>query len=89
MEEFSEACQLISRHIEQPLTEADTIDMAKSMDINKDGYIDFNEFLECFRLVHTNANATVIREDDDEDEEEEEEDDGKYDVSNNIVSSDQ
>ncbi|CAH1400573.1 unnamed protein product [Nezara viridula] len=49
LEEFKEACQLIGEHLDQPQEEA--IDICKSMDMNKDGLVDLNEFLETFRLV--------------------------------------
>ena len=53
MEEFAEACQLMSQHMDTTIPKDEIVDLAKSIDINKDGQIDFNEFLECFRIVET------------------------------------
>lgn len=49
LEEFQEACSLLGEHLEHPAEQA--LDICKSMDINKDGLVDLNEFLETFRLV--------------------------------------
>lgn len=49
--EFEDACQLLSQHTNSTLSQEDVRAMAKNMDMNKDGYIDFNEFLEAFRIV--------------------------------------
>ncbi|KAG8240740.1 protein phosphatase, EF-hand calcium binding domain [Homalodisca vitripennis] len=49
LEEFKDACELLGEHLEHPQDEA--LDICKSMDINKDGLVDLNEFLETFRLV--------------------------------------
>ncbi|KRT80131.1 HLH domain-containing protein [Oryctes borbonicus] len=51
LEEFSEACNLIREHIPNPLTQEQLLDMCKMMDMNKDGLVDLNEFLETFRMV--------------------------------------
>ncbi|XP_071950077.1 serine/threonine-protein phosphatase with EF-hands 2-like [Antedon mediterranea] len=51
MDEFSEGCKLLSQHLQTQMSDEVVSDMAKSLDINKDGQIDFNEFLEAFRLV--------------------------------------
>ncbi|CAG7817471.1 unnamed protein product [Allacma fusca] len=51
MDEFSQACELLGEwQIEIP--QQQMIEMAKSMDMNKDGKIDLNEFLETFRIVN-------------------------------------
>ncbi|KAL7631526.1 UNVERIFIED_CONTAM: hypothetical protein RMT77_018167 [Armadillidium vulgare] len=55
MDEFTEACDLISKHMDTTIPRDEMVDLAKSIDINKDGKIDFNEFLECFRIVDTAA----------------------------------
>ncbi|XP_054267756.1 serine/threonine-protein phosphatase rdgC-like [Macrosteles quadrilineatus] len=49
LEEFKDACELLGEHLQHPQDEA--LDICKSMDINKDGLVDLNEFLETFRLV--------------------------------------
>ena len=49
--EFEEACVLLSRHTNTPLSSTDVRSMARNLDLNNDGQIDFNEFLEAFRIV--------------------------------------
>lgn len=51
MEEFAEACDLLGQHLGSSIPEQQKLEMAKSMDMNKDGKIDLNEFLETFRIV--------------------------------------
>ncbi|CAD5120228.1 DgyrCDS8798 [Dimorphilus gyrociliatus] len=51
MQEFAEACEILSRHTDGSLSKESILDLGKSIDINKDGHIDFNEFLEAFRIV--------------------------------------
>jgi len=53
MEEFSDACDLLSTHLTSPIPHQQMAEMAKCMDMNKDGKIDLNEFLETFRIVST------------------------------------
>lgn len=69
MDEFSETCELLSRHIDVPIPKEDITDLARSIDINKDGYIDFNEFLECFRIVES-GRLTIDEEDEDDERDE-------------------
>lgn len=35
-----------------PITQEQLVDICRLMDINKDGLVDLNEFLETFRLVN-------------------------------------
>jgi len=51
-EEFEEACHMLNKYSSTHIIPSTSIkDLAKTLDINKDGMIDFNEFLEAFRLV--------------------------------------
>ncbi|XP_057313547.1 serine/threonine-protein phosphatase with EF-hands 2-like [Hydractinia symbiolongicarpus] len=52
-EEMEEACHMLNKHTNGLIPESGIQDLAKTLDINKDGKIDFNEFLEAFRLVTT------------------------------------
>ena len=62
MDEFQESCTILSRHINSPISAQYIHDMARSIDINKDGFIDFNEFLEAFRIVDfQNHNQQIQR----------------------------
>nr|AAW26808.1 SJCHGC06721 protein [Schistosoma japonicum] len=51
LNEFKQACLRLPNWTETD--EQIVMDMARSIDINKDGSIDFNEFLETFRLVES------------------------------------
>lgn len=61
MAEFSEACQLLVKHANITLTQNQIRDIATSLDLNKDGMIDFNEFLEAFRIVDTETQGINTR----------------------------
>uniref|UniRef100_A0A8C8RST7 Serine/threonine-protein phosphatase with EF-hands n=1 Tax=Pelusios castaneus TaxID=367368 RepID=A0A8C8RST7_9SAUR len=50
-EEFHHTWRLFSSHMNIELTDDGISDLARSIDFNKDGNIDFNEFLEAFRLI--------------------------------------
>uniref|UniRef100_UPI00398EAE63 serine/threonine-protein phosphatase with EF-hands 2 n=1 Tax=Pristiophorus japonicus TaxID=55135 RepID=UPI00398EAE63 len=50
-EEFQKTRKLLSSHFKIEISDKAIGDLARSMDFNKDGSIDINEFLEAFRLV--------------------------------------
>lgn len=86
MDEFADTCELISKHMETAIPREEITDLANSIDINKDGQIDFNEFLECFRIVdatsrndqmkpQNNGDFFGLTPDEDDDDFDEEEDD--------------
>ncbi|KAL4843455.1 hypothetical protein H8958_013206 [Nasalis larvatus] len=51
LDEFRQTWKLLSSHMNIDITENCICDLARSIDFNKDGHIDINEFLEAFRLV--------------------------------------
>ncbi|CAF3894546.1 unnamed protein product [Adineta steineri] len=51
MQEFTEVCSFLGKHNGSKLDEKQIMDLAASIDLNKNGVIDFNEFLEAFRIV--------------------------------------
>lgn len=59
LEEFSDACNLLRKHMPNPITQEQLVDICRLMDINKDGLVDLNEFLETFRLVDTNRHRDM------------------------------
>lgn len=61
MEEFSEACNLIKEHMPNPITQEQLVDICKLMDMNKDGLVDLNEFLETFRMVDPEQRGKYVR----------------------------
>ncbi|KAJ8399617.1 hypothetical protein AAFF_G00410280 [Aldrovandia affinis] len=52
IEEFRHTWKLFSSHLRVAVEDSAVDDLARSIDFNKDGSIDFNEFLEAFRVVH-------------------------------------
>ncbi|XP_055528213.1 serine/threonine-protein phosphatase rdgC isoform X2 [Wyeomyia smithii] len=58
LEEFEEACALLEKHFPHN-THEQLLEMCKMMDINKDGLVDLNEFLETFRLCE-NAKEQLL-----------------------------
>ncbi|PAA82129.1 hypothetical protein BOX15_Mlig030419g2 [Macrostomum lignano] len=57
LDEFKECCRVLGRVTKRNLSEDEIVDMAKALDLNKDGKIDFNEFLEAFRIVEFQSGA--------------------------------
>ncbi|KAM8977105.1 serine/threonine-protein phosphatase with EF-hands 1 [Pelodytes ibericus] len=51
IEEFRQTWKLFSSHLHIDIDDATIDDLAHSIDSNKDGSIDFHEFLEAFRVV--------------------------------------
>ena len=51
LDEFQEACEVLNKHSKIKVSKDDIDTLGRTLDINKDGMIDFNEFLEAFRLV--------------------------------------
>lgn len=49
--EFEEALSVLIHHQHVSVSKDQIADIARSLDLNKDGFIDFNEFLEAFRIV--------------------------------------
>ncbi|KAM8804089.1 serine/threonine-protein phosphatase with EF-hands 2 [Rhynchonycteris naso] len=61
LDEFRQTWKLFSSHMKIDITDDCICDLARSIDFNKDGHIDINEFLEAFRLVEqscTDGNAS-------------------------------
>ncbi|XP_047436127.1 serine/threonine-protein phosphatase with EF-hands 1 [Mugil cephalus] len=52
IEEFRHTWRLFSAHLGVAIDDRAIDDLARSIDFNKDGSIDFTEFLEAFRVVH-------------------------------------
>uniref|UniRef100_A0A8C9SBJ4 Serine/threonine-protein phosphatase with EF-hands n=1 Tax=Scleropages formosus TaxID=113540 RepID=A0A8C9SBJ4_SCLFO len=55
-EEFRQTWKLLSSHLKMEISDEAILDMAVSIDFNKDGSIDINEFMEAFRLVDRTMN---------------------------------
>lgn len=51
LKEFTDVCIFLGNHNGSPFDEKQIIDLASSIDLDKNGVIDFNEFLEAFRIV--------------------------------------
>lgn len=56
-EEFHQTWKLLSSHLKMEISDKAVTDLAQSIDFNKDGSIDINEFMEAFRLVHLSTNS--------------------------------
>lgn len=52
MEEFRTMWKLFSSHYNVQIGDSQIDELANTMDLNKDGSIDFNEFLKAFYVVH-------------------------------------
>lgn len=58
LDEFDEACELLRQHFPYE-THEQLMEMCRMMDINKDGLVDLNEFLEAFRLCESTKESLV------------------------------
>uniref|UniRef100_A0A3B3ZCU9 EF-hand domain-containing protein n=1 Tax=Periophthalmus magnuspinnatus TaxID=409849 RepID=A0A3B3ZCU9_9GOBI len=56
-EEFHQTWKLLSSHLKLEISDNAISDLAQSIDFNKDGSIDINEFMEAFRLVDLSAHV--------------------------------
>ncbi|CAF1563040.1 unnamed protein product, partial [Adineta ricciae] len=51
MQEFTDVCTFLGNHNGTKFDEKQITNLAASIDLDKNGVIDFNEFLEAFRIV--------------------------------------
>ncbi|XP_034290211.1 serine/threonine-protein phosphatase with EF-hands 1 [Pantherophis guttatus] len=51
-DEFRQTWKLFNAHVKNDVSDESIDSLARTMDFNKDGSIDFNEFLEAFHIVH-------------------------------------
>uniref|UniRef100_G3T8Y9 Serine/threonine-protein phosphatase with EF-hands n=1 Tax=Loxodonta africana TaxID=9785 RepID=G3T8Y9_LOXAF len=58
LDEFRQTWKLFSSHMNIDITDDCICDLARSIDFNKDGHIDINEFLEAFRLVEQSCSES-------------------------------
>lgn len=56
-EEFRQTWKLLSSHLKTEISDDVIANLAQSIDFNKDGSIDINEFMEAFRLVDLSAHS--------------------------------
>ncbi|XP_034997516.2 serine/threonine-protein phosphatase with EF-hands 2-like [Hippoglossus stenolepis] len=56
-EEFHQTWKLLSSHLKTEISSEAIADLAQSIDFNKDGSIDINEFMEAFRLVDLSSHT--------------------------------
>uniref|UniRef100_A0A3P9N606 Serine/threonine-protein phosphatase with EF-hands n=1 Tax=Poecilia reticulata TaxID=8081 RepID=A0A3P9N606_POERE len=56
-EEFRQTWKLLSSHLKMEISDKVITDLAQSMDFNKDGSIDINEFMEAFRLADLSTHS--------------------------------
>ncbi|XP_071322493.1 serine/threonine-protein phosphatase with EF-hands 2-like [Trachinotus anak] len=56
-EEFHQTWKLLCSHLKTEISDEAIADLAHSIDFNKDGSIDINEFMEAFRLVDLSAHT--------------------------------
>lgn len=59
LEEFRQTWKLLSSHLKMEISDEAISDLAISIDFNKDGSIDINEFMEAFRLVESTVGAVT------------------------------
>ncbi|KAM9451691.1 serine/threonine-protein phosphatase with EF-hands 2 [Clarias gariepinus] len=59
LEEFHQTWKLLSSHLKMEISDDAISDLATSIDFNKDGSIDINEFMEAFRLVESTVGAVT------------------------------
>ncbi|KAL7376389.1 hypothetical protein ABVT39_007071 [Epinephelus coioides] len=57
IEEFRQTWKLLSSHLKTEISDKAITELVQSIDFNKDGSIDINEFLEAFRLVDLSAHT--------------------------------
>lgn len=65
MDEFADACAFLGEQLGKPIPSGTIQDLAHSIDMNKDGFIDLNEFLEAFRIVNGNRGDIEDKENED------------------------
>jgi serine/threonine-protein phosphatase with EF-hand domain len=61
MQEFAEVCAFLGKHNGSKFDEKQIMDLASSIDLDKNGVIDFNEFLEAFRMVDISNHSSHNR----------------------------